>query len=111
MKQVRNILIFLLIISSPMLHGCGFTPFYAQGQKFHPRRTSELVTGSSTKADVLQLFGEPLEQNSPDLYKATNWRYYYEYLGVLGVKRAELELTFQDNVLQDYQEKIQRSRY
>ncbi len=69
------------------------------------------MKGSSTKTDVLQLFGEPLEQNSPDLDKATNWRYYYEYLGVLGIERAHLELTFQENVLKDYQEKIERSRY
>jgi hypothetical protein len=69
------------------------------------------VNGSTTKFDVLRLFGEPLEKNSADLYQANQWRYYYEYLGMLGVERAELELTFQDYLLADYQKNVQKTRY
>ena len=103
--------IILLLICSVSLCGCGFLPFYAQGKVFRPARTSYLEIGKSTKFDVLRLFGEPLERDAVDLNKANVWRYNYEYLGNLGVERAELELTFKDYILTDLQKNIQISRY
>ena len=78
--------------------GCGFLPFYAGG-------------GSSTKNDVLRLFGEPLDRNSPDLSKANWWEYHYTYLGNLGVERAALEVYFKGDILKDYQLQVQDTRY
>jgi hypothetical protein len=109
--QIRVALACLLIIVSLVSPSCGFLPFYAQGQIFSPGMTAALEKGRSTKFDVLRLFGEPPERNAADLYEANEWRYHYEYLGILGVERAELEFTFQDYVLEDYQKKVQKSRY
>jgi hypothetical protein len=109
--QIRSALTLLLVIVNLGLPGCGFIPFYAQGQIFSPGIIAALEKGRSTKFDVLRLFGEPLERNAADLYEANEWRYHYEYLGILGVERAELEFTFQDYVLEDYQKKVRKSRY
>jgi outer membrane protein assembly factor BamE (lipoprotein component of BamABCDE complex) len=109
--NIRKTLILSVLLFSLMVSGCGFLPFYTEGQKFRPGRASELVKGSSTRSEVLDLFGDPRERSTADLNKATWWRYHYTYLGNLGVERAELEITFQDNVVADYQVNVQKSRY
>lgn len=93
------------------LSGCGFIPFYAVGEKFHPAKTADLVKGQSTREDVIRLFGEPLESSTADLAKAGWWRYSYVYLGNLGVERAMLEVYFKDNIVDDYKLDMANTRY
>jgi hypothetical protein len=90
---------------------CGFTPFYAAGQRFNPELTAELVKGKSTREDVVKLFGEPLQTSVADPAKSSWWRYYYYYLGNLGVERANMEIQFKHNVVSDYQLQVTDSRY
>ncbi|MEJ2671847.1 MAG: hypothetical protein P8168_06525 [Deltaproteobacteria bacterium] len=91
--------------------GCGFIPFYAQGQRFKPSNVSELVRGKSTKDDVFYYFGPPLYRSRPDLNKAQWWGYSYAYLGNLGVERADLDVFFKGDVLEDYQLDVRDCRY
>ena len=109
--NLRSALVPIIIATLLATAGCGFLPFYAGGRKFKPGLASELVRGSSTKNDVLRLFGEPLDRNSPDLSKANWWEYHYTYLGNLGVERAALEVYFKGDILKDYQLQVQDTRY
>lgn len=94
-----------------LLSGCGFIPFYAVGERFCPAKTADLVKGQSTREDVVRLFGEPLESSTADLAQAAWWRYSYVYLGNLGVQRAALEVSFKDNVVDDYKLDMANTRY
>ena len=109
--NIRSTLALFVVVLILAVAGCGFLPFYAEGQKFEPGRASELVRGSSTKNDVLGLFGEPLDRSRADLSKARWWGYHYTYLGNLGIERADLQVFFKGDILEDYQLQIQQSRY
>ncbi|OPX20866.1 MAG: hypothetical protein BZ151_01755 [Desulfobacca sp. 4484_104] len=104
-------LVILIVIIASYSIGCGFTPFYALGKKFDPQKASELIKGQSTRDDVLRLFGRPVESSTADLEKADWWRYNYVYLGNLGIERADLEVYFKDDRVEDYQVKVEKSRY
>ena len=111
MRQ-RIIWIIILLFSIIWFSGCGrIIPYYAEGQKFKATRINQLVIGSSTRQDVLKLFGEPLERSNSDLYRATWWRYRYGYLGTLGVEMAELEIDFKGNLVENYQIDVAKNRY
>lgn len=109
--SLRIALFFLTALVIVNLSCCGFVPFYAEGQRFNPKRVSELTKGTSTKNDVLRLFGDPLERSRDNLYKANWWRYYYSYLGNLGVERAELEIIFDGDTVEDFYVNVKDSRY
>lgn len=111
LMNIRTTLALFIVVLMFAIVGCGFVPFYAEGQKFNPARASDLVRGSSTKNDVLSLFGEPLDRSRADLSKARWWGYHYSYLGNLGVERADLQVFFKGDILEDYQLQIQQSRY
>ena len=106
----RLCLVTSLIISLTFA-SCGFVPFYALGEKFNPGNTAELVKGKSTRVDVLRLFGKPLQTSVANPGASDWWRYGYAYLGDLGVERADLEIEFKGDIVEDYQLKVTESRY
>ncbi len=108
---VKHIFIMLAFLTAFNIAGCGFVPFYAEGKRFVPSRTESLIKGKSTKEDALRLFGEPLESNAASPKQAQWWRYYYVYLGNLGIERADLVLTFKNNLLDNYEVKLKNTRY
>ena len=114
-RIIFNSLFSLLIISFSSCgfipYYCGVLPYYAEGHKFKPQRVSQLTKGSSTQNDVLRLFGEPLATSLPDPSKSKWWRYRYSYLGILGTETAELEVSFEGNVMQDYYVNVTQNRY
>lgn len=103
--------LIIALMASLTLTSCGFVPFYALGKKFNPQNTAELVKGKSTRVDVLRLFGEPLETSVANPGASDWWRYGYVYLGDLGVERADLDIEFKGDIVQDYQLKVTESRY
>jgi outer membrane protein assembly factor BamE (lipoprotein component of BamABCDE complex) len=109
--NLRIISIICILLLSLSLAGCGFTPIYAVGNKFRPHRVAELVEMRSTKNEVLNLFGEPLEKNSADLHTAQWWRYYYVYLGYRNIERAELEVTFSEDILNTFELTVKKEFY
>jgi hypothetical protein len=110
-SQLLKPLAIGLVILPLILANCGFVPFYALGKKFNPGRATELVKGHSTRDDVLRLFGAPGESSTTDLAKAQWWRYSYTYLGNVEVERANLEIDFKGDVVEDYKLEVTQSRY
>jgi outer membrane protein assembly factor BamE (lipoprotein component of BamABCDE complex) len=108
--NLNRFCLIIVIISSLTCASCGFIPFYAQGKKFNPNNTAELIRGKSTRVDVLRLFGEPLETSVANPGGSDWWRYGYVYLGDLGVERADLEIEFKGDIVMDYQLRVTDSR-
>ncbi|MDD5640190.1 MAG: hypothetical protein PHX53_00970 [Syntrophales bacterium] len=111
MAIYKVIFLITALVVTLNVANCGFVPFYAEGHRFVPSRTSSLIKGKSTKDDAHRLFGEPLETNAADPHLAQWWRYYYVYLGNLGIERADLLLVFKDNILDDYELQVKNTRY
>jgi outer membrane protein assembly factor BamE (lipoprotein component of BamABCDE complex) len=113
--RYRNLLSFCLCLTIFCLTSCSFycgmNPYYAEGKKFKYKNVSQLVKGSSTRNDVLRLFGEPLARSTDDPQKAKWWRYRYAYLGFLGIETGELEVSFEGDIVEDYQAQVTRNRY
>lgn len=108
---LNRLCLIVAVIISLTCASCGFVPFYAQGKKFNPDNTAELIRGKSTRVDVLRLFGEPLETSVANPGASDWWRYGYVYLGDLGVERADLEIEFKGDIVRDYQLRVKNSRY
>ena len=113
--RVRNPLTFclcLFIFCTPSCcFYCGMSPYYAEGKRFKYNNVSLLVKGSSTRNDVLRLFGKPLAQSTEDTQKARWWRYHYSYLGFLAVEMAALDVSFEEDIVKDYEAHITKNRY
>jgi outer membrane protein assembly factor BamE (lipoprotein component of BamABCDE complex) len=116
--NLRNFLRILFVFFVLCFYGCGFIPYYcgvypyyAVGKKFKPARVSQLIKGSSTRNDVLRLFGKPLSMSLSDPDKAKWWSYHYDYLGVLGVETAELMVSFKGDSVEDFKIELIKNRY
>lgn len=116
--SIRNFLMISFVLLGFCFYGCGYIPYYcgiypyyAVGKKFKPVRVSQLVKESSTRSDVLRLFGKPLSMSLADQDQAKWWRYQYDYLGVVGVEYAELMVFFRGDLVEDYQIEVVKNRY
>lgn len=90
-------------IGSIFFSGCAFMPFCADGQLFDKDRVTQIVEHETTRQQILDLFGEPVETNSPDSADASFWGYRYVYLGALTVERADLGIYFDGDIVSRFQ--------
>jgi hypothetical protein len=91
--------------------GCGFLPFYPTGKRFDANRIAEVVEQRTTRDDVMEMFGIPVQTNLGETLQASWWRYEYTYIGFLDVEQAALEINFADNLVDRYVLSIDRRRY
>ncbi|MFA5088689.1 MAG: outer membrane protein assembly factor BamE [Candidatus Omnitrophota bacterium] len=56
--------------------GCATTSHFVEGRNFDENKMKNIVKGSSTKADILKLYGEPIDKGIDEKYNE-NWVYLY----------------------------------
>lgn len=100
-----------LILFSLFYIGCGFVPFYATGKRFDVNRATQIVEHQTTRDEILEMFGMPLQTNLGDTQRASWWRYEYTYNGFVDVEQANLEIYFNDDLVDTYLLEIDKSRY
>jgi hypothetical protein len=93
------------------LFGCAFMPFCADGRMFDKDLVPRIVEHATTRQEIMELFGQPLETNSRKHASASFWRYRYVYLGVLNVQRADLQVYFEGGTVSRFQFTENESRY
>ena len=100
-----------LILFSLFYIGCGFVPFYATGKRFDVKRATEIVDHHTTRDEILEMFGMPLQTNLGDTQRASWWRYEYTYNGFVDVEQASLEIYFSDDLVDTYFLEVDKRRY
>lgn len=98
-------------IGNMLFSGCAFMPFCADGRLFEKDRIAQIVEHESTRQQILDLFGEPVETNSPDSADASFWKYRYVYLGALTVERTNLGIYFDGDIVSRFQFNTNESQY
>jgi hypothetical protein len=91
--------------------GCGFLPFYPTGKRFDANRVAEVVEQRTTRDEVIEMFGIPVQTNRGDTLQASWWRYEYTYIGFLDVEQAALEINFSESLVDSFSLSINRIRY
>jgi outer membrane protein assembly factor BamE (lipoprotein component of BamABCDE complex) len=110
-RWVAGIFLICIALGNILFWSCAFMPFCADGRLFDKEQIPQIVEHETTRQQVLELFGEPLETNSYDMSRASFWRYRYVYLGAVTVQRAELEINFDGDIVSGYQFDEKESRY
>jgi hypothetical protein len=100
-----------LILLALFYLGCGFVPFYATGKRFDLNRAAEIVEHQTTRYEILEMFGMPVQTNLGDTQLASWWRYEYTYNGFVDVEQASLEIYFSDDIVDTFSLRIDRHRY
>jgi hypothetical protein len=100
-----------LMLLSVFYNGCGFVPFYATGKRFDVNRATEIVDHQTTRGEILEMFGMPLQTNLGDTHQASWWRYEYTHNGFVDVEQASLEIYFNDDLVDTYFLRVDRRRY
>ena len=67
---------FLCVVVVLMFVGCTTTGHYVEGRNFDESKKEKIIKGSSTKADILKLYGEPIDKGIDEKYNE-NWVYLY----------------------------------
>ena len=106
---IRIALGFTILMAT--LTGCALMPFCADGRMFDKHAVPNIVEHRTTRQEIAELFGDPLETNDSDIQKATFWRYRYVYLGALTVQRADLGLYFMNDTVVRYEFSEDERRY